>query len=201
MTNSQKICPICDEGTLSTTSHKQGVSYKSNVQLLDGFMHSECSNCGAVITDSEQARNNKRIVIAYQKRIEGLLTGLEVRSVRKKLNLTQAEASKIFGGGPVAFSKYESDDVTQSEAMDKLIRLTSEVGGAMDYLSRTAGVEFGSARVNNVSKLFEAWRNRESQSYELIPDSPTFGRFITQKHNTKMNDTVYEKYDSEPAAA
>lgn len=47
----------------------------------------------------------------------------------------------MFGGGPVAFSKYESDDVMQSDAMDKLLRLAAEVPAALDKLMSDAGVE------------------------------------------------------------
>ena len=33
------------------------------------------------------------------------------------------QAARLLGGGPVAFSKYENDDVAQSESMDNLLRL------------------------------------------------------------------------------
>ncbi len=45
--------------------------------------------------------------------------------LRHQLELTQKAANEVFGGGPVAFSKYEADDVIQSESMDKLLRLIS----------------------------------------------------------------------------
>lgn len=37
--------------------------------------------------------------------------------------MTQGLAAELFGGGKVAFSRYESDDITQSTAMDSLLRL------------------------------------------------------------------------------
>jgi HTH-type transcriptional regulator/antitoxin MqsA len=52
-----------------------------------------------------------------------LLTGAEILALRKRYGLTQPQAARLFGGGPVAFSKYENDDVAHSEAMDKLLRL------------------------------------------------------------------------------
>jgi HTH-type transcriptional regulator/antitoxin MqsA len=72
------------------------------------------------------------------------LTGEEVRALRVQLDLTQAEAARVFGGGQVAFSKYENDDVVQSEAMDKLLRVAAEVPGALRYLRmRAADTEEG----------------------------------------------------------
>jgi HTH-type transcriptional regulator/antitoxin MqsA len=41
----------------------------------------------------------------------------------------------LFGGDPVAFSKYEADDVTQSDAMDKLLRVVSFVPAVFAYLT------------------------------------------------------------------
>ncbi|QJC54805.1 Antitoxin MqsA [Polaromonas vacuolata] len=37
--------------------------------------------------------------------------------------MTQGQAARLFGGGPVAFTKYENDDVAQAESMDNLLRL------------------------------------------------------------------------------
>lgn len=80
-------------------------------------------------------------MVAFKKEVDGLLTGAEVHALREKLGLSQAEAAQVFGGGPVAFSKYENDDVAQSEAMDKLLRLAAELPGVFELLSRRAGLE------------------------------------------------------------
>ena len=61
--------------------------------------------------------------MAFRKSVDSLLTGAEITALRAKYQLTQAQAARLFGGGPVAFSKYENDDVAQSEAMDALLRL------------------------------------------------------------------------------
>jgi HTH-type transcriptional regulator/antitoxin MqsA len=37
--------------------------------------------------------------------------------------MTQVEAGKFFGGGPVAFSKYETDDLIPSDSMVALLKL------------------------------------------------------------------------------
>ncbi|HEC06256.1 MAG TPA: type II toxin-antitoxin system MqsA family antitoxin, partial [Thiolapillus brandeum] len=75
-------------------------------------------------------------MVAFKKQVDGLLSGAEVRALREKLGLSQADAAKVFGGGPVAFSKYESDDVAQSEAMDKLLRLAAEIPAAFEVLAQ-----------------------------------------------------------------
>ena len=66
-----------------------------------------------------------------RKKHSGLLTGEEVRASRKSLRLSQEQAAQLFGGGPVAFSKYENDEITQSDAMDRLIWLVARFPSLM----------------------------------------------------------------------
>jgi HTH-type transcriptional regulator/antitoxin MqsA len=88
----------------------------------------------------DDLRVHKRAVQAFKKEVEGLLTGQEVKALREVLGLTQADAARMFGGGPVAFSKYESDDVMQSEAMDKLLRVAAHIPSAVNFLHDLAGL-------------------------------------------------------------
>ncbi|MBP2293046.1 type II toxin-antitoxin system MqsA family antitoxin [Azospirillum rugosum] len=46
-----------------------------------------------------------------------------VRRIRKKLGLSQREASRILGGGPNAFEKYERGEVEPSRVMGNLLFL------------------------------------------------------------------------------
>ena len=41
------------------------------------------------------------------------------------MNLTQKKAGIIFGGGPMAFSKYERGIINQTRSLDVLMRLIS----------------------------------------------------------------------------
>lgn len=139
MSDSRNICPICDEGLLHEQVGKNSVDYKGHTAELD-LHYSVCDACGSEQSGATQLSANKRAMMAFKKRVDGLLSGREIRALRERLGISQAEAAKIFGGGPVAFSKYESDDVAQSEAMDKLLRLVAIVPDALDYLRRKAGL-------------------------------------------------------------
>lgn len=61
--------------------------------------------------------------MAARKRAKNLLTGKEVREVRKSLGLTQQQAAEYFGGGTNAFSKYETEKVEQNLSMDRFLRV------------------------------------------------------------------------------
>ena len=50
----------------------------------------------------------------------------EIKKLRQTLNLTQAEAGKLLGGGPSAFAKYENGSVKPSLALTKILRFLKE---------------------------------------------------------------------------
>lgn len=140
MNNANGVCSICGKGNLYPHLGTNSVEYKGQSAELE-FQFSLCDACGSEQSDASQLRANKRAMVAFKKRVDNLLAGAEVRRLRVKLGLRQAVAAQVFGGGPVAFSKYESDDVAQSDAMDKLLRLASELPAAFELLARRAGVE------------------------------------------------------------
>ena len=55
--------------------------------------------------------------------LSGTLTRTEIKAMRKSLGLTQIEASKIFGGGPNAFSRYEKGKTIPSKSTCNLLGL------------------------------------------------------------------------------
>ncbi|MFM2477127.1 type II toxin-antitoxin system MqsA family antitoxin [Celerinatantimonas sp. MCCC 1A17872] len=135
-----KLCPICGSGHLHAQHEEIEVEHMGHTGFISN-QYSVCDSCGSEQAGAVDARFNKRAMIAFKKQAQGLLTGSEVREMRKIWGLSQEDAAKVFGGGPVAFSKYESDDVMQSEAMDRLLRLAKDVPSALDRLMLNAGIE------------------------------------------------------------
>jgi len=116
------LCPLCGEGHVTPRSEDTVTEYRGQKGTVT-LHYAECDVCGSEITGDADGRANKRAVLRFRKQVDGLLTGNEIRAIREKYGLTQAQAAKLFGGGPVAFSKYENDDVSHSEAMDNLLKL------------------------------------------------------------------------------
>jgi len=151
MTKQEEICPICGAGHLDHQVEKNRVEYNGQTILLDSH-YSICNSCGSEQASPIQTRNNKRAMISFKKQVDGLLTGAELKALRQHMSINQAEAATIFGGGPVAFSKYESDDVMQSEAMDKLLRVAAKFPEVLSSLAQKAGVDiFGQSQATDLS--------------------------------------------------
>ena len=62
------------------------------------------------------------------------LTAEEIVLIRESLELTQAEAGKLLGGGPSAYAKYEAGTVKPSAAAANLLRLLKDHPGMLDAL-------------------------------------------------------------------
>ena len=120
--DSKEPCPICGEGHVTQHVDQFESEYKGKKAMLPSH-YKLCDTCHSDFAGSEESKVNKRAIMAFRKSVDGLLTGAEIVALRKQYGLTQDQAAKLFGGGPVAFSKYENDDVAQSEAMDSLLRL------------------------------------------------------------------------------
>lgn len=120
--SAQELCPICGEGHVTALVQMVESEYKGQKAQLP-LHFNLCDTCTSDFAGAAESKLNRRALMAWRKQVDGLLTGEEITALRKQYKLTQGQAAKLFGGGPVAFSKYENDDVAQSEAMDTLLRL------------------------------------------------------------------------------
>jgi HTH-type transcriptional regulator / antitoxin MqsA len=120
--NDRTLCPVCGAGHVADHVEQVETEYKGQKGEVPSHFQ-VCDACGSDMAGAVQMRANKRAVMAFRKQVDGLLSGAEIAALRERYKLNQKQAARLFGGGPVAFSKYEHDDVAHSEAMDKLLRL------------------------------------------------------------------------------
>ena len=125
MTQIGTNCTACGEGVLQLNIRIRKVEYKDTFLNIE-IIRPVCTVCGASIITNDLKKDYRRKLNLAKKQHDGLLTGEEIKCIRKKYDLTQPQASEIFGGGPVAFAKYEKDDILHSIAMDKLLRVARD---------------------------------------------------------------------------
>ncbi|UIF88907.1 type II toxin-antitoxin system MqsA family antitoxin [Cupriavidus sp. UYPR2.512] len=153
------LCDVCGEGHVASVYGQNEIEHKGATFSVP-FVMSHCEVCGSDYASASDMRQNKRAVVELRKKLECLLTGQAVHAIRVGAGLKKVQAVKIFGGGPVAFSKYEADDVTQSASMDKLIRVAAQVPSALAWLAHAAGEEevataICSREVSRISTILE----------------------------------------------
>jgi putative zinc finger/helix-turn-helix YgiT family protein len=149
-----KHCPACASDQIKARKARETVAFKGLQISVPGVQSTACLSCDYVFTTAHQfdanvisARAAHTKQRSAAKAGKGLLTGTQLRAMREDLGLTQKEASELFGGGPVAFSKYENEDVAQSVAMDRLIRLIHRMGPFGVQTLRAATVDKSAAEV------------------------------------------------------
>jgi putative zinc finger/helix-turn-helix YgiT family protein len=128
-------CKNCANETLIEEFYEDTIDFRGLLLEVEGLKRFHCKKCNHTWEGAEHVLPNKEIVrLAYNKKRElvrgqlGLLSGQEIHKIRELLDLTQKEASALFGGGANAFNKYESGEVLQSVAMDRLVRLAFWLG-------------------------------------------------------------------------
>ena len=115
-------CKLCKSEDVSDYVEPEEISYKGST-LQVSIAYSLCNNCDREFISRPQILQNEAALRAAKKDYDGLLSSEEIIRARRTLSLTQEQAARVFGGGRNAFSKYERGEVSQSVAMDKLIRI------------------------------------------------------------------------------
>lgn len=114
-------CKACDAKRVSTHRDTETIQYKGS-DLPIRIFYSKCGNCEDEFISSEQIIQNDALVREAKKAFDGLMSSSELKAAREALHLTQLRAAEIFGGGVNAFSRYERGEISQSKALDILIR-------------------------------------------------------------------------------
>jgi putative zinc finger/helix-turn-helix YgiT family protein len=97
-------------------------------------LHLRCPSCREVVLRHEDARRLSEDAIARYRRKHGLLSAGEMRAIRERFKLTQAEFGALLRLGANTLSRWESGRNVQTEAMDTLLRLIRDVPGSIEYL-------------------------------------------------------------------
>lgn len=115
-------CLVCGKGKLKRETRLVPFTYRGTA--IEVEQPGEwCQACGeGVLSADDMAATTKARHDAIA-RAEGMLPCDEIRRIRTKLGLSQAEAGERFGGGVNAFSRYERGETMQPRALDQLLRL------------------------------------------------------------------------------
>jgi putative zinc finger/helix-turn-helix YgiT family protein len=86
-------------------------------------------------------QDSKRLgedAIAIYRRKNGLLSADQIRALRARFALTQADLARLLRLGANTVSRWESGRNVQTGAMDVLLRLIRDLPGSIDYLRKHA---------------------------------------------------------------
>lgn len=133
------ICPACRSRRLHPAERMR--VYQPQGKRVEVRLETMvCDACGETTTTAAQHSGNLRALAARKVHYGNLLMGEEILALRKRYGLTQQQASKIFGKGKIAFSRYESETSYPDESTTLLLTLAIERPEVMRDLARRAGL-------------------------------------------------------------
>lgn len=135
-----RVCPSCRTGHLQI-GQRERVFHPHGEALVVPLLTSVCEHCGAEATSSAQHDENLRRLAARKNHYGSLLMGEEILALRRRFGLTQQVASRIFGKGKIAFSRYESETTYPDESTTRLISMAIEKPDTLKWLADQAGIE------------------------------------------------------------
>jgi len=101
-------------------------------------LHMSCPKCHEIVLRFQDARRLSEDAIAIYRRKHGLLSADQIRAIRERFKVTQAEFAQLLRLGGNTLSRWESGRNVQTEAMDTLLRLIRDLPGSIDYLRNHA---------------------------------------------------------------
>ena len=115
-------CPSCGHNGMIDKVLEETLTYDGKSMTLHDMRGQFCPECGEGIWDDESYR-------LYTEAQEGLVRAIkgdpaaDIRRIRRKLKLTQAQLASSFGVGKVAFSRYERGETRPPAPLLKLLKL------------------------------------------------------------------------------
>ena len=132
-------CPSCRRGHLHPATEIR-TFYPHGQRVPVALLTSRCDACGEHTTRHAEQQENLVRLAARKLHYGGLLLGEDILALRKRYGLTQQEASKVFGKGKIAFSRYENEATYPDDSTTLLLRLAIENPAVIKSLADKAQV-------------------------------------------------------------
>lgn len=119
-------CPTCGTGKLVAATRDMPYTYKGRKTVIKAVKGQFCDNrkCGEAVLGMDESVRTSREMLEFNKKVNAELSPIDLLTqVRGRLNITQQEAARVFGGGANAFSRYESGKTKPPVALVKLFQL------------------------------------------------------------------------------
>lgn len=124
-------CPECGKAELVREVRELAFTYKGRTLGVPMQPGHYCPACGEAVFDDAEADRYQAVVQPFIEAVNREAMP-ELAAVRRQLKLTQAEAGRLFGGGAVAFSRYETGKTQPPRALTVLFRLLAKHPELMD---------------------------------------------------------------------
>ena len=130
-------CPACGTAMVEKRG-KLRLPVNGEEITVPSALHMSCPKCHEIVLRFQDARRLSEDAIAIYRRKHDLLSAEQIRGIRERFRLTQAEFARLLRLGANSLSRWEAGRNVQTEAMDTLLRLIRDLPGSIDYLRNHA---------------------------------------------------------------
>lgn len=164
-----EICPVCGGEGFQQKKSPQFETHAGISDIVEHYHHL-CQSCGGDYATASDIKATRRNIIRFRKGVEKIPLGCEIRAMRLRANLTIEKAGSIFGGGPIAFSKYENDDLIPDEAMVGLLKIAID---DPEFAKRLEYVRHKHVSISIYSDIHEPYDNSPAEGLWTDPGAAT----------------------------
>lgn len=130
-------CPMC--GTpMKERRGKLAFPVNGEDVRVPQATHLACPKGHDPVLRADDARRLREQALDLYRGKYGLLSADEIRSLRERFGLTQAELARLLRLGQNTLSRWEAGRHVQTAAMDVLLRILRDVPGGLEYLRKHA---------------------------------------------------------------
>jgi HTH-type transcriptional regulator / antitoxin MqsA len=130
------ICPICEAGSLKAVTKDVLFEYRGHVHVVANVHACDCDVCGESLWGDGDEREFERALTDVRRRIDDLLTTVEIRAIRQQFGMTQVEFARALRVGEKNFARYENGQATQGRSTDNLLRILQAYPDALQVIYR-----------------------------------------------------------------
>jgi HTH-type transcriptional regulator/antitoxin MqsA len=156
-------CPTCETGNLVAAVRNVPYTYKGKKLVIKAVKGQFCDNpnCREVVMDMGESVRTSKEMLEFNKKVNAELTPIDLLTqVREQLKLTQQQAAKVFGGGPNAFSRYESGKTKPPLALVKLFKVLNKHPDLFEEIAEAGE----SAAARKASRIAGSKRKRRASA-------------------------------------
>jgi len=74
--------PVCGAGSLKKKVGTESFEYKGETRTIPNYVTYACNECGEAIVDSATLKESGKMLKDFQREVDGLLTGQQIKVIR-----------------------------------------------------------------------------------------------------------------------
>lgn len=167
----KNICSFCEIGVLTSVIYAGAVKAGRRSVEVSGLQKMVCAHCEEESIPLDIYGQNAKLVEAALAATPAAVSRGLLKTLRETFEVSQRDASKMFGAGDTAFAKWESGQTNMSDPAALLVQCALHVPGVMDYLAKLAKIEIA-CHANLRTSLPSAEYNRVLKEADVAEAKP-----------------------------